>query len=218
MNAPILSQLEARVLAVMIEKQRSVPDTYPMSLNALVAACNQKTSRSPIMNVSEADVLQALDALNGRSLVIETSGGRVMRYGHNAERVLALPAQSVALLATLILRGPQTAGELRQNTERLHRFADISAVEAFLSELAERATGALVVELPRAPGMRETRWMQRLTEAAPASIPETASTAPSHALDPPGLAAIAAELDALRSEVAALKAAVAALQSAKGDA
>ena len=93
MNAPILSQLEARVLAVMIEKQRSVPDTYPMSLNALVAGCNQKTSRSPIMNVSEADVLQALDALNGRSLVIETSGGRVMRYGHNAERVLALPAQ-----------------------------------------------------------------------------------------------------------------------------
>lgn len=218
MNAPILSQLEARVLAVMIEKQRSVPDTYPMSLNALVAGCNQKTSRSPIMNVSEADVLQALDALNGRSLVIETSGGRVMRYGHNAERVLALPAQSVALLATLILRGPQTAGELRQNTERLHRFADISAVEAFLNELAERATGALVVELPRAPGMRETRWMQLLTEATPASLPATASTASSDALDPPGLAAIAAELDALRSEVAALKAAVAALRSAKGDA
>lgn len=218
MNAPILSQLEARVLAVMIEKQRSVPDTYPMSLNALVAGCNQKTSRSPIMNVSEADVLQALDALNGRSLVIETSGGRVMRYGHNAERVLGLPTQSVALLAMLILRGPQTAGELRQNTERLHRFADISAVEAFLSELAERATGALVVELPRAPGMRETRWMQLLTEATPTSLPATASTAPSDALDPPGLAAIAAELDALRSEVAALKAAVAALQSAKGDA
>ena len=141
-----------------------------------------------------------------------------MRYAHNAERVLALPAQSVALLATLILRGPQTAGELRHNTERLHRFADISAVEAFLNELAERSTGALVAELPRAPGMRETRWMQLLTEAAPTSLPETPSTAPSHALDPPGLAAIAAELDALRGEVAALKAAVAALQSAKGDA
>ena len=80
-------------------------------------------------------MLQALDALNGRSLVIETSGGRVMRYAHNAERVLGLPAQSVALLATLILRGPQTAGELRLNTERLHRFADISAVEGFLNEL-----------------------------------------------------------------------------------
>ena len=141
MNAPILAELEARVLGVLIEKQRSVPDTYPLSLNALVAACNQKTSRAPIMHVTEADVLQALDGLNGRSLVIETSGGRVMRYGHNAERVLGLPAQSVALLATLVLRGPQTAGELRTNSERLHRFADISAVEGFLNELAERASG-----------------------------------------------------------------------------
>lgn len=214
MNASILSELEARVLAVMIEKQRSVPDTYPMSLNALVAGCNQKTSRSPIMNVTEADVLQALDALNGRSLVIETSGGRVMRYGHNAERVLALPAQSVALLATLILRGAQTAGELRQNTERLHRFADISAVEGFLNELAERATGALVAELPRATGMRETRWMQLLTQASPASLPQTPPISSIAEPDPAGLAAIAAELDALRGEVAALKAAVAALQSA----
>ena len=125
------------------------------------------------MSVTEAEVLLALDALNGRSLVIETSGGRVMRYAHNTERVLGLPAQSVALLATLILRGPQTAGELRLNTERLHRFADISAVEGFLNELTERTTGALVAELPRAPGMRETRWMQLLTGPAPASLPTT---------------------------------------------
>ena len=159
------------MLAVLVEKQRSVPDTYPMSLNALVAGCNQKTSRAPIMNVSDADVLQALDVLNGFSLIVETSGGRVMRYAHNAERVLALPTQSVALLSTLVLRGPQTAGELRLNSERLHRFSDISAVEGFLHELAERAAGSLVAELPRVPGTRETRWTQLLTGAPPAADP-----------------------------------------------
>jgi uncharacterized protein len=213
MNAPILLPLEARVLGVLIEKQRSVPDTYPLSLNALVAGCNQKTSRAPIMSVTEGEVLQGLDALNGRSLVIETSGGRVMRYAHNTERVLGLPAQSVALLATLILRGPQTAGELRLNTERLHRFADISAVEAFLNELTERTTGALVAELPRSPGMRETRWVQLLTGPAPTSAHEAAQSAPDDAPGAPELVAMAAQLDALRDEVAALKAAVAALQA-----
>src|SRR6476646_10839448 len=183
MNVPTLSPIEARVLAVLVEKQRSVPDTYPMSLNALVAGCNQKTSRAPIMNVSDADVLQALDALNGYSLIIESSGGRVMRYAHNAERVLTLPTQSVALLSTLVLRGPQTAGELRLNSERLHRFSDISAVEAFLHELAERAAGALVAELPRMAGTRETRWAQLLTgappevDAAPSRTTDTANAA-----------------------------------------
>ena len=93
-----------------------------------------------------------------------------MRYAHNAERVLALPSQSVALLATLMLRGPQTAGELRINSERLHRFGDISAVEGFLNELAERPAGPLVVELPRMPGTRETRWTQLLTGAPPRSM------------------------------------------------
>jgi len=210
MNVPTLSPVEARVLAVLVEKQRSVPDTYPMSLNALVAGCNQKTSRAPIMSVSDADVLQALDALNGYSLIIESSGGRVMRYAHNAERVLALPTQSVALLSTLVLRGPQTAAELRTNSERLHRFSDISAVEGFLNELAERAAGPLVVELPRMPGTRETRWTQLLT-GAPASV-DVAQSAGSGTTDLRGLEQLAAELDALRGEVAALKAAVAALQ------
>jgi uncharacterized protein YceH (UPF0502 family) len=213
MNAPILSPLEARVLGVLIEKQRSVPDTYPMSLNALVAGCNQKTSRSPIMNVNEADVLHALDALNARSLVMETSGGRVMRYAHNAERVLALPSQSVALLATLILRGPQTAGELRINSERLHRFADISAVEGFLNELAERASGGLVAELPRAPGTRETRWVQLLTGPAPEAAAERDRAVANGTEDAAGLAELALQVDALREEVAALKAMVAALHA-----
>jgi uncharacterized protein YceH (UPF0502 family) len=210
MNVPTLSPVEARVLAVLVEKQRSVPDTYPMSLNALVAGCNQKTSRAPIMSVSDADVLQALDTLNGYSLIVESSGGRVMRYAHNAERALSLPTQSVALLSTLVLRGPQTAAELRTNSERLHRFGDISAVEGFLNELAERPAGPLVVELPRMPGTRETRWAQLLT-GAPASIDVGSSTA-STETDGRSLAQLAAELDALRDEVAALRSAVAALQ------
>jgi len=157
---PILSPVEARVLGVLVEKQRTVPDTYPLSLNAIVAGCNQKTSREPIMSVSDADAQAAIDTLKHRSLVVESSGGRVMRYAHNAERVLGLPSQSVALLAVLMLRGPQTAGELRINCERMHSFADISAVQGFLDELATRS---LVVQLPRLPGARENRWAHVLS-------------------------------------------------------
>ena len=210
MDAPPLSPLEARVLGVLIEKQRSVPDTYPLSLNALVAGSNQKTSRSPIMNASEAEVLEALDALKHRSLVLETSGGRVMRYAHNAERVLGLPSQSVALLATLALRGPQTAAELRSNSDRLHRFADVSAVEGFLHELAER-TPALVAELPRSPGTRETRWIQLLTAPLEADRPRD-DQADGRSAD---LESIAAQLKALRDDVDGLKTAIAALEAAQ---
>jgi uncharacterized protein YceH (UPF0502 family) len=211
-----LSLLEARVIGVLIEKERSVPDIYPMSVNALTAGCNQRTSRSPVMNVSEAEVLQTIDSLNARSLIIESSGGRVMRYAHNAGRALGLPSQSLALLATLILRGPQTAAELRTNSERLHRFADISAVEAFLQELAERPAGALVATLPRTPGTRETRWMQLLTGAAPthASDPEATVSATSDADPLPRSVdgALAARVDSLRADVDTLKQEVADLK------
>jgi uncharacterized protein YceH (UPF0502 family) len=213
MNVPTLTPVEARVLAVLIEKQRSVPDTYPMSVNALVSGCNQKTSRAPLMNVSDIDVLQALDALKVSSLIVETSGGRVMRYAHNTERVLGLPTQSVALLSTLVLRGPQTAGELRLNSERLHRFADISAVEAFLQELAERSAGALVTELPRMPGARETRWVQLLTGAPSETNPSVQTRAADASSSPSALSDLAVEVAALRAEVAELKSAVAALRA-----
>ena len=151
MNLPALSLLETRVLGVLVEKQHTVPDTYPLTLNTLVAGCNQKTSRDPVLNASDAEVQATIDRLRALSLIVETSGGRVMRYAHNVERVLNVPAQAVALLATLMLRGPQTVAELRANCERLHRFADISAVEGFLHELAERAAGPLVVLLPAPP-------------------------------------------------------------------
>ena len=215
MTLPVLSPLEARVLGVLIEKERSVPDTYPLSVNALVAGCNQKTSRAPLMTVTEADVLQALDALNARSLIVESSGGRVMRYAHNTGRVLGLPAQSVALLGTLILRGPQTAAELRTNSERLHRFADVSAVEGFLDELSERPAGALVAVLPRAPGTRETRWMQLLTGAAPESTPVSDDKSMIGASA--DFTALATRLDALQAEVDALKQDVAEIKARRSD-
>ena len=151
----VLSLLQTRVLGVLIEKERTVPDSYPLTLNALVSGCNQKTSRDPIINASDSEVQAAVDSLKSMSLVIESSGGRVARYSHNFERVFQVPRQAAALLAVLMLRGPQTPGELRINCERLHPFADISSVEAFLNELAERAAGALVSELPRQPGAHD---------------------------------------------------------------
>jgi len=159
-----LTPLEARVLAVLVEKQATVPDTYPLSLNALVAGCNQKTAREPVMETREADVAAAIDELKALALVVEVSGTRVLRYEHNMGRVLALPGAAVALLAVLMLRGPQTAAELRQNAERLHRFADVSSAEGFLEELAQK-TPPRVLRLARAPGMREPRWAHLLCGA-----------------------------------------------------
>jgi hypothetical protein len=209
-----LSPAEARVLGVLVEKQRSVPDTYPLTLNALVAGCNQKTSRDPVMSLTDAEVQEALDALKHRSLAIETSGGRVMRYAHNVERALAIPAQSAAILAALLLRGPQTAGELRINTDRMHRFADISAVEGFLHELATHAQGALVAEVPRAAGTREVRWMQLLGGPPPSTGTVTVPAA-TNAADVSLAATVARledEVSALRDEIAALQSVVEALR------
>jgi uncharacterized protein YceH (UPF0502 family) len=202
-----LSPAEARVLGVLVEKQRSVPDTYPLTLNALVAGCNQKTSRDPVMALTDADVQAALDALKHRSLVVETSGGRVMRYAHNMERALAIPAQSAAILAALLLRGPQTPGELRINTDRMHRFADISAVEGFLHELATHPQRPLVAELPRSAGTREVRWMHLLGGPAPrtAAVTLPALTEAADASLASAVAKLEEEIGALRDEIATLR-------------
>lgn len=221
MNAPrlpVLSLLETRILGVLCEKQHTVPDTYPLSLNALVAGCNQKTSRHPVIETSEAEVAAAVDSLKGPTLVIESSGGRVPRYAHNMEKALQLPSQSVALLAVLMLRGPQTPGELRINCERLHRFADISAVEAFLHELAARHEGGLVAELPRQPGARENRWAHLLS-GAPALDDAMATPAVAESgtdVTVGEIAALKANVARLETEVDALKAQMAALQRELG--
>ena len=196
-----LSLLEARVLGVLVEKSLTVPDSYPLSLNSLTLGCNQKTARDPVLAASEAEVQGAVDALKALSLAFESSGSRVSRYEHNAGRVLGLPSQSVALLATLMLRGPQTASELRSASERLHRFADISAVEGFLDELAARPDekgGALAVKLPRAPSAREQRWAHLLSGAVDPSAFPAASDG--EAIVP------ASELAALKARVATAEA------------
>jgi hypothetical protein len=202
--------LEGRVLGALVEKAHTVPDSYPLSLNSLVAACNQKTARDPVINATEAEVQVAADALKGLSLAFESSGSRVSRYEHNMGRVLGVPSQSVALLATLLLRGPQTSAELRSTTERLHRFADVSSVDGFLEELATRPEdkgGPLVVKLPRAPGAREARWTHLLSGPVdPSSFANAAS----------GLAAGDADFVAA-GEIAALKAEQAALRAQVGE-
>lgn len=208
---PVLSLLETRALGVLVEKERTVPDTYPLSLNALVAGCNQKNNRNPVINASEAEVQAALDRLKSLSLVVESSGSRVARYSHNMGRVLQVPAQAVALLATLMLRGPQTAGELRINCERLHKFLDISSVEAYLQELAQRSAGALVQELPRQPGMRENRWTHLLGGTPPVGATEVAAPAAAADVTVGELAALKANVARLEDEVAALRATVARL-------
>ena len=194
-----LSLLETRVLGTLYEKQHTVPDSYPLTLNALVSGCNQKTSRSPVMEATEAEVQTALDGLKSANFAMETSGGRVSRYSHNLERVLQVPSQSAAILTVLMLRGPQTAGELRINGERLHSFSDISAVQGFLDELAARPAGPLVVELPRLPGARENRWAHLLSgtpsiEAARKEEPSLSEAA-----------TLKAHVAKLESELAALK-------------
>jgi uncharacterized protein len=198
----LLSPLEARVLGVLVEKQATVPDTYPLSLNALVAGCNQKTAREPVMAAADAEVLAAIDGLKQLSLVFESSG-RVVKFEHNAARVLAVPGQAVALLATLMLRGPQTAAELRVNAERLHRFADISSVEGFLDELATREPQR-ARKLARSPGEREARWTHLLCG-------EPAGPAPAHELSDQGVSA--GEWVALKAEQTRLVARIEALEA-----
>lgn len=205
---PALSLIETRVLGVLVEKQHTVPDAYPMTLNALVSGCNQKTSRNPVMEASEAEVQSTIDSLKGYNLVIETSGGRVSRYAHNADRVLQVPFQSVAILTSLMLRGPQTAGELRISCERLHRFVDISAVLGFLHELAARSAGALAVELPRLPGSRENRWAHLLSGVPDIDTP-IVETRTGGDVSLGEVAALKANVARLETEVSALKTLVA---------
>lgn len=203
-----LSATEARVLAVLVEKQHTVPDTYPMSLNALLSGCNQKTSRDPVMELSEADVRDALESLRARSLVIESSGGRVMRYEQNARRVLGVPSESIALLATLMLRGPQTAAELRARAERMHAFPSATAAEEILRGMAAHPE-PLVVELPRRPGQKEARWAHLVSGA-----PEVAAAG--RPLPPAGPSAIEARLLALEERLASVEAELAALKGSLG--
>jgi uncharacterized protein YceH (UPF0502 family) len=206
-----LSEIEARVLATLMEKARTVPDSYPLSLNTLMLGCNQKSSREPLMNLTEAEIATALDTLMPLNLVRESSGSRVARYEHNFQRGVGVPEQSAVLLGLLMLRGPQTAGELRLNAERWYRFADISSVEGFLEELQDRSEakgGPLTVKLPRAPGAREQRWAHLLCGPVDMEAAATGSNASTGGGTAAGLTERVANLEA---ELAQLQQTVRAL-------
>jgi uncharacterized protein YceH (UPF0502 family) len=209
-----LSFLEARILGVLIEKEKTTPDAYPLTLNSLSAGCNQKSAREPVISATDSEVQSALEALRSRVLVLETYGasGRVLRYAQNFGKVFGVPAASVALLAILMLRGAQTVSELRANCERLYRFNDAPSVEAYLEELAARSGGALTTRLPRQPGSREHRWAHLLcgTTALPREAAAGGETIAENA-------ALAERVAQLEFEVAELRAAIRALAGEPGD-
>jgi hypothetical protein len=161
----LLNEMECRVLGALIEKEITTPEYYPLSLNALVNACNQKSNRDPVMNLDEARVHEALHSLDGQSLVRSVSAGdsRVTKYEHRLQEVFNFYRHETAILCLLLLRGPQTPGELRGRAERMHHFDDLSAVQSSLQHLMKREP-PLVKTLPRQPGTKEVRYVHLFSE------------------------------------------------------
>ncbi|MCG7495683.1 DUF480 domain-containing protein [Vibrio sp. Of7-15] len=208
-----LSQLEARIIGCLLEKESTTPDQYPLTLNALTTACNQKSNRDPVMSLSDAEVLDATQALITSRLVTDESafGSRVSKFQHrfcNTEfGNLKLTKQEVAVTCVLLLRGPQTPGEIRTRTNRLCSFTDVSEVESVLQGMAEREDGGLVVRLPREPGKRESRFAHLFSGEVDVSSPAVALSSESvtHA-DNARLEKLEQEVSDLKEEVKSLKA------------
>ncbi len=179
--ARVLSETEVRVLGSLMEKQLSTPEYYPLTLNALVAACNQKSNREPAMELAEEDVRHALDRLQDDKFVWKVLGGRAVRFDHNLDSVWHLNRREKALITLLFLRGPQTAGELRGRSDRLHQFASPAEAEELLREMAAHSE-PLVQQLSRRPGQKEERWAHTVggavVEAAAASSPSAERAEP----------------------------------------
>jgi len=173
-----LTPEEIRVVGCLLEKERTTPDAYPLSLNGLVNACNQTTSRDPVMHLRDDDVESALDRLRAHELVRRGvyPGSRVIKYRHCLDEVLAVDPIGLALLAVLLLRGPQTAGELKTRTERLHAFSDVAEVEDGLASLAGMES-PLARRLEREAGRKDARWVQALSNAEATVPPATGPAA-----------------------------------------
>lgn len=198
----LLNPAEARIIGCLMEKQRTTPDQYPLTLNSLVSACNQKSARHPVMNLTPGEVGHAVNRLRDRGLIHASLSGRSERFDHKMVGTFFLSRQEQALLCILILRGPQTLGELRTNTARMADFADLDQVSAILRGMAAR-DHALVVELPRSPGKREERYAHLLCGQPQAE--EFASVEP-RTESPAVLAAQDSRIEALEEEVASLRA------------
>ncbi len=176
--------MQVRILGCLVEKQKTTPDQYPLSLNALKNACNQKTSRNPVVNYYEGEIGAALNELENLHLVSTQWSGRTAKYDHRLVRELELQSPALAVLATLMLRGPQTAAEIRSHCQRLHGFDDVDDVEYVLQRLQDREP-ALAMQLPRQPGQKEQRFVQLLGgEPDPESLkPATRTTSASSPLE-----------------------------------
>jgi uncharacterized protein YceH (UPF0502 family) len=212
---PILSAIEARVLGALIEKERTTPDYYPLTINALTSACNQKNNRDPVLQLTETSIIRATETMREKKLVwlVTMAGSRVAKYRHAFLDVYHVPDSAVALLSELLLRGPQTAAELRARAERMHPYADTATVEALLQELQAHREGPFVVKLAREPGKREARFMHLLggpvavTETTPAPF-STSASEPAYgapAIDPARLTQLEETLAALQAKVQALE-------------
>lgn len=206
-----LNAVDARILGVLIEKQISTPDYYPLTLNALIAGCNQKTNRDPVMNLDDERVEQSLDELKKQHLVwqIKTAGSRTPKYEHNFKDIADFSVSELAILCELLLRGPQTAGELRSRTARLAEFHGLPAVEHILRKLMEHEKGPFVTKLSRRPGHKECRYAQLLfhgheSEDQESAFSEVAEEQIAHA-EEGRIGLLERNLEDLRGELDALK-------------
>jgi uncharacterized protein YceH (UPF0502 family) len=217
-----LSAIEARIIGALIEKQITTPDQYPLSLNALVNACNQKSNREPLMQLDERTVKTVVDSLCRRHFVLEKSGfgSRVPKYQHifcNTEfGSLRFTPQETAIVCELLVRGPQTPGELRARVTRMAEFPDPDVIETLLAALAARPDGAIVAQLPRETGRRDSRWAQ-LFEELPEIQPATDAAPPRAEAVParPVPGELAARVATLEVEVAALRAEIELLKQGR---
>lgn len=195
-----LSAMEARVLGALIEKEINTPEYYPLSLNALIAACNQKSSREPVMELSEEEVRSSLRHLEDIGYTSTAHDSRVLKFEHRVRTILNLRRDETAVLCLLLLRGPQTPGELRTRADRMYTFDDLAAVQSTLTRMVERET-PLAVLLPRQPGAREARYAHLLC-----GMPETSEVAaPVKASSPSRLEELEARIAALEARVAELE-------------
>ena len=212
MQAPVQADAaELRVLGCLIEKQRTTPETYPLSLNSLRLACNQSTNRDPVVEYDDATIRQALERLNLKGWVRPASGpgSRAAKFRHLFDEAMRLSDEEISILAVLMLRGPQTAGELKQRTHRLHPFADFGELESSLQGLIDRE---LVEKLPRQPGQKEQRYRHLFEEETirrTVPVPEAHAPEPEPELQTDRLEALEQQLRELRDEVAELRAAIA---------
>jgi uncharacterized protein len=202
-SEPDLNPVEARILACLMEKQRTTPDQYPLTLNALVLACNQKSSRDPIMTLEPGEVGHVVNTLRDQDLIYASFSGRTERYDHKMASRYRLDRQEQAVLCTLMLRGPQTLGELRTNTGRMAEFADLGAVADAVRRLRERET-PLVTQLSHLPGKREDRFGHLLCGEPTFEASAAEPGAGRAGVKEERIAALEAQISALQAEVAAL--------------